>query len=98
MDGRPDSPRGLSAVTDAGARITPIDVYLGEPDDPCPTILKRFVHRATLVFDEAGTRTLRIRGRRERVGEDDETIELVRTIRVEAESGELHNRSSPGSA
>jgi hypothetical protein len=53
------------------AEVRPFDIFVVEmPDNyACTDILKRFTHRATLRFTQAGAATVRIRGRAEPGGE-----------------------------
>jgi hypothetical protein len=58
-------------LSGADAEVRPFDIFVVEMPGGygCTDILKLFTHRATLRFTQAGTATVRIRGRAEPGGE-----------------------------
>jgi hypothetical protein len=76
--------QGDTEVTLSGAEaeVRPFDIFVVEmPDNyACTDILKRFTHRATLRFTQAGAATVRIRGR---AAPDGEVIVVERQVTVQ---------------
>jgi hypothetical protein len=70
------------ALSGADAEVRPFDIFVVEmPDNyACTDILKRFTHRATLRFTQAGAATVRIRGR---AAPDGEVIVVERQVTVQ---------------
>lgn len=61
------------------ATIRPFDLEPSDPEVICPAILRVFEHVATIQFDQPGTATVRVLGRRE---PGDEPLSIDRTVLV----------------
>jgi hypothetical protein len=69
-------------MAESHAELRPFDIFVTHlpPNVACPDVLRVYVHRATLRFAQAGTATVRVRGRSV---PGDEVIVVERQLTVE---------------
>lgn len=74
----------VATSDDDGADVSPYDRrhILGEEEDGCTLELRRFPHEATIMFEAAGLKTIRVHGRRT-VPPNDDIIEVAFEVAVQ---------------
>jgi hypothetical protein len=66
-------------INDLLAKVEPFDLEPTDPNVVCPEVLRVFEHVVSIRFDEVGTATVRVFGRRQ---PGDETLSVDRTVVV----------------